>query len=79
MDNYKGFALFSDIEDKELRNMNRAKVMGNIAEDNIKEKRINQKGASLVLGYWSKLPKEDSEDVLEKFKTNMNQRGFAIV
>lgn len=77
---YKGFSLFSDIEDSSLRNRNRAVVLANIAEDNLnKEKRITPKGAALVLGYFSQVPEAERSDVYGRFVTNMNERGFQVV
>lgn len=76
---YKGFSLFNDIEDAVLRLRNRAVVFANIAEDNTKDLLISPKGAGLVLGYTSKLPKEDVASVTESFKNEMIRRGFKLV
>lgn len=76
---YKGFSLFNDIEDAVLRLRNRAVVLANIAEDNTKDRLISPKGAGLVLGYTSKLPKEDVASVTESFKNEMIRRGFKLV
>jgi hypothetical protein len=77
---YKGFSLFSDIEDISLRNRNRAVVLANIAEDHVnKEKRISPKGAALVLGYFSQIPTDERDGVMQRFSENMKQRGFQLV
>lgn len=76
---YKGFSLFNDIEDAVLRLRNRAVVLANIAEDNTNNRLISPKGAGLVLGYTSKLPKEDVASVTESFKNEMIRRGFKLV
>lgn len=76
---YKGFALFNDVEDEALRIRNRAVVLANIAESNIKDKRINAKGAALVLGYFNQVPMAERAAVKEKFKADMIGRGFALV
>lgn len=76
---YKGFSLFNDVEDKNLRIRNRAVVLANIAEANVKDRLISVKGASLVLGYTSRLPKDEVGDVTERFKVEMIQRGFKLV
>lgn len=76
---YKGFSLFNDIEDAVLRLRNRAVVLANIAEDNTKDRLISPKGAGLVLGYTSKLPKEDVASVTESFKNEMIRRVFKLV
>lgn len=77
-DNYKGFELFSDIEDAELRTRNRAVVMANIASDHTKNKKISPKGASLILGYFLKLPEGERKMAQDKFQSTMNERGFAL-
>jgi hypothetical protein len=78
MSHYKGFDLFNDIEDPILRNRNRAVVIANIAEDNTKNRLISPKGASLVLGYFNEIPAIDKTDVIEKYKDNMQARGYAF-
>lgn len=77
--NYKGFDLFLDVEDKQLQARNRAVVLANIAESNVKDQRINAKGASLILGYFNKIPMEDRNTVKDAFKINMISRGFNLV
>lgn len=77
---YKGFGLFSDIADEALRLRNRAVVLANIAEDNMnKEGRITPKGAALVMGYFNAIPEQERALVFEKFKSNLQERGFELV
>jgi hypothetical protein len=76
---YKGFELFNDIEDDALRTRNRAVVLANIAEDHTKDRRINAKGASLILGYFHAIIPEERNTVRVAFADNMKQRGFALV
>lgn len=76
---YKGFALFNDVEDDALRTRNRAVVLANIAESNIKDRRINAKGAGLILGYFNQIPLVERNGVKDKFKADMISRGFALV
>jgi hypothetical protein len=76
---YKGFCLFNDVEDDALRIRNRAVVLSNIAESNIKDKRINTKGVALILGYFNQIPMEERNHVKDKFKADMISRGFALV
>ena len=61
-DDFRGFSLFSDIEDYVLRVRNRACVLANMAEDNSKSSLINAKGVSLILGYFQQVP-EDERDL----------------
>lgn len=79
MNEYKGFSLFSDIEDIDLRNRNRAVVLANIAENNSKNQRVGPNGVGLILGYFSNVPEAEREDVKERFKNCMIERGFALV
>lgn len=76
---FKGFSLFNDIEDAELRNRNRAVVLANIACDNMKSKLISSKGSGLVLGYFGLVPVEERDNVQERFKVEMTNRGFQLV
>lgn len=78
MDNFKGFSLFLD-QDSALRTRNRAVILSNIAEDHTnKEKRITPKGASLMMGYFAAIPKEERQPVAKSFAVEMNRRGFAV-
>lgn len=77
-DDFRGFSLFSDIEDYVLRVRNRAVVLTNMAEDNSQSSLINAKGVSLILGYFQQVPEDEREDLTAKFKTTMAERGFRI-
>ena len=78
-DTYKGYSLFTNIEDVTLRTRNRAVVLANIAEANIVNKLISPRGAALILGYFSKLLPEDRKDVQNRFVNVMSERGFKLV
>ena len=75
---FKGFSLFNDIEDQELRNRNRSVVLANIAQDNTRNKLISAKGASLILGYFGLIPEAERGAVQGKFLEAMKSRGFAL-
>ena len=75
---FKGFSLFNDIEDYVLKVRNRAVVLTNIAEDNSQSSLINAKGVAMILGYFQMVPEDEREDVRNKFKTTMAERGFRI-
>lgn len=77
-DSYKGFSLFNDIEDKELQTRNRAIIMANIAEQYTVKKKINIKGASLIVGYFDNIPKTDRKLVEEKFTSVMQERNYVL-
>jgi hypothetical protein len=78
---YKGFSLFNDIEDIELRNRNRAVILTNLMEDNINKKtlKVSMKGADLILNYFNLIPQEERKDVTERFTQGMLQRGFKLI
>ena len=75
---YRGFSLFNDIEDKELQLRNRAVVMSNIAEQYTKAKKITLKGASLILGYFDCIPNEERKTLQDRFENTMKERGFCL-
>lgn len=75
---YKGFALFNDIEDEALRVRNRGVVLANIAADNMTGSTINGKGAALVLGYFNQVPEHERSKVKKAFVDNMLSRGFKL-
>jgi hypothetical protein len=76
---FKGFELFNDIEDRELRTRNQAVVLTNISEDNSRNRLISPKGVALILGYFQQIFEGDRDIVKTKYKDQMNQRGFKIV
>lgn len=73
---YKGFSLFNDVEDKELQTRNRAVIMCNIVEHNTKDKKITPRGAGLALGYFSSIPAEERKGVEEKFEELIKGAGY---
>jgi len=74
---YKGYTLFNDIEDDKLRNRNRAVLMANIAEFNIRQKKITPRGAGLIIGYFAEIPLKERKEVMESFSEHMRERGYA--
>lgn len=77
-DQYKGFALFSDITDVALRTRNRAVVLANIATDNTRNRRISPSGAGLILGYFNAVPEDERAVVQNAFKSVMSERGYGL-
>lgn len=73
---YRGFSLFNDVEDINLRMRNRAVVMANIAEQYTKDKKITTKGASLILGYFECIPLAERRPLELKFTEVMRDRHF---
>ena len=77
INDFKGFSLFNEMKDVALRTRNRAVVMANITEDNLtSSKRISPKGAVLVLGYFTAIPKEEREAAVKLYEQQLQQRGF---
>jgi len=74
----KGFSLFNDIEDSDLRNRNRAVVLANIADSTSKAKKISPNGMGLILCYFSKIDKTERKDVMSRFVTIMQERGYVL-
>lgn len=74
----KGFSLFNDLEDKALRIRNRAVVMCNIAEQNTKREKINEKGVFLILSYFQAIPDQEKYESERAFATQMKERGFNV-
>lgn len=73
---YNGYSLFNDVEDKALKQRNRAVVMANIAEQYTKAKKITIKGASLILGYFDCIPQEERKELEAKFTEVMTERHY---
>lgn len=77
-DNFKGFSLFNDVKDHDLKQRNRATVLCNIAADNTRDQRISGKGAGLILGYFGLISPEDRAEVQAKFTARMIENGFIV-
>lgn len=77
MNNYKTLSLFNDIEDFALRTRNRAVIMANVSEQNLKDNKLTVKGVSLVLGYFNCVPDEERKALYCEYEKQMKERGFA--
>jgi hypothetical protein len=73
---YKGYSLFNDVDDAELRDRNRAVIMANIVEQYTKNKKMTPKGAGLVLGYFNALPEAERKEVHERFEKRIHEMGY---
>ena len=73
--------LFEHIQEPELRNRNRATFMANMYEDHTpyKSSTINEFGAARILKYFSMIPKEDQQSVLNNYNKIMSERGYKAV
>lgn len=75
---YKGFPLFNEIEDRQLRRRNQAVIMTNILEDNFVKGKIAPKGSLLIIGYMSAIPEDQRKSLMAEFIEQANARGFKI-
>ncbi len=73
---YNGYSLFNDVEDKTLQQRNRAVVMANIAEQYTQAKKITLKGTALILGYFGCIPQEERKPLYEVFEKTMKERNY---
>lgn len=76
---YKGYALFNDVQDEELRAHNRAVVMLNLLQDHSRDKKISEQGLSLLREYFDNIPQVDRFDTYAKFQQEIKDRGYAEV
>lgn len=77
---FRGFGLFNDVEDKNLQIFNRARIMVNIMEDNSATDSsgkvgVSLKGAALVAGYFNHVPEDDRQEVRDEVERILIQRG----
>lgn len=75
---FRGWSLFNDIDDINLRNRNRAVVLSNIAEDCTRNRLISPRGASLILQYFKLIPDAEKIDVRNRFAQNMKEKGYVL-
>ena len=76
---YKGYELFFNIADEELRSRNQAVVMANIALDHRTDKKtISATGAGLIAGYFNEIAPQFRQKVLAKFQERMKEEGFLV-
>lgn len=71
---FNGYSLFTDLEDKEAQIYNRARVMKNMMLDNSKDKVVNAQGKFLIIGYMNQLPTEDRAAVYGKLEELLKQK-----
>lgn len=75
--NIKGYALFTDISDFNLRAANRAAVMANIFEDNSRDGATSERGLALLKDYFEEVPYEDRLPTYGVFQQTLRERGYA--
>jgi 2,4-dienoyl-CoA reductase-like NADH-dependent reductase (Old Yellow Enzyme family) len=73
-----GYSLFNDIDDENLRIRNRAVVMANMCQNNMKKDKISPKGMALVVGYFNAIKDAvERSKTIAKFEIMMEERGYA--
>lgn len=73
---YKGFNLFFDISDKELRLRNQAMVMANIFDDHQRNGKLSVNGTGLLLGYFGEIAPQFRNELKERFAMILKERGY---
>lgn len=74
--NYKGFALFFEISDEELRSRNQAAVIANIWEDNSQDKKLSKLGFNLITSYYAEIAPQFRGKVKDKLEKILAERGY---
>ena len=71
---FRGYGLFNDVEDKEIQIFNRARTLVNIMDDHSKGDEVNGTGAMICMGYFKSLPGDDRMAVHEKAFQMLEER-----
>lgn len=75
---YKGYPLFNNIEDLELKSNNRANILANIFESRYVNGKISMAGTALIVGYVGNISEEERANTVEKFVETLKERGFDV-
>lgn len=79
LNTFKGFSLFNEVIDVNLRARNRAIIMANITEDNLTDnKRLTPRGAVLVMGYFEAVPEQERDVTYKAYEQSLKERGFKV-
>lgn len=76
MNEFKGYSLFNDIEDVDLRDRNRAVVLSNMVDQNTRNNKTTPRAAALVIGYFKCIPEGERTKVYELFKKRLGELGY---
>lgn len=70
-----GYSLFKDIEDRDARVFNQARVLKNMMQDfSDKEKNVGGKGVALITQYMGSIENEDRPAVYKTLETLLQQK-----
>lgn len=72
---YRGYSLFKDVEDVELRDRNRAQVLWNIFESNSENGNATVKGMAYLVGYTNQIPEAERRPMITQFTLMLHQGG----
>lgn len=75
---YKGYSLFNDVEDKELQAYNRGNIMAVIAIDNQKNGKLNVAATKDLVGYFNQIPSEERGAVYKHMADKLNAEGYRV-
>lgn len=75
--NYNGYDLFLDVEDKALRNRNRAVCLYNIFESHSHNGLLSARGTSDMVGYVQAVPKDERAEVVSTLSLMLKNEGNA--
>lgn len=75
MSDFKGYPLFDDVDDVEIRRRNQATSMVNMFEEHSRGGKVSAKGLQLIVEYFSKLLPTERASVRAMFTDVLKQRG----
>lgn len=77
---YSGYGLFNDIDDVEVKNYNRGRIIVNIMEDNSDGKgKITDRGAMLSYGYLLSISEDERAGAYNEAEKILKQKGMINV
>lgn len=74
---YMGYSLFNEVENEEVRNRNRGRVMLNMYEDHCRDGVVDAAGLAIILGYFKEIPSAERAAALEMFTALCQHKGYA--
>jgi hypothetical protein len=78
LNEYKGYSLFNDVEDKELQARNRGVVLANLTEGGMQGDKVKHGATSEIVGYFQEIPVEQRQAALTVMMKTLEDRGITI-
>ena len=75
---YRGYALFNDVEDSYLRNRNRGVVLANMTESGMNGTSLRHASTADIIGYFSSVPDEEKRATLESMTEILAERNIVV-